>query len=330
MNYRVLNLGAGIQSSRILLGACLGELPKFDAVIFSDTGWEPKAVYDHLAWLETVAADAGMRIHKVGVGNIREDTLAYRQNRQSADGKRSASLPFFIRNPNGSNGIMPRQCTREYKIEPIERWIRRDLLGLKPGKRIPKGVTVERWYGISDDEASRATFPGLYKSKDKVIGQDLHGEPITIKTRQWKPTPWALNVYPLLCEEWTPAREIRPNHWLGRREQREDCKAWLATNFPDRSFPRSACIGCPFHSNEEWLSLSPEEFADAVDFDHQIRVREKDNARTATGKIRVNLNGEVYVHRQLIPLDQVDFSGSGNKGGGCGTLFDGMDGLCGV
>lgn len=330
MNYRVLNLGAGIQSSRILLGSCLGELPKFDAVIFSDTGWEPKAVYDHLAWLETVSEKAGMKIHKVTAGNIREDALAYRQNRKSADGKRFASLPFFIRNPNGSDGIMPRQCTREYKIEPIEKWIRRELLGLAPGKRIPKGVTVERWYGISDDEASRAAFPGQFKTKEKVIGQDLYGQPVTVKNREWKPTPWAINVYPLLCEEWHSTREIRTKYWLPRREQREDCKEWLKANYPGRKFPRSACIGCPFHSNEEWLSLPPEEFADAVEFDHQIRIREREDARTATGKVRINLNGEVYIHRQLVPLDQVDLRGAGSKGGGCGTLFDGQDGMCGV
>jgi hypothetical protein len=196
--------------------------------------------------------------------------------------------------------------------------------------RVSSVMTIWPSFSSSDDEATRAAFPGVYRSTKKTIGTDLFGQPVTVSPRSWKPTHWALNVYPLLCEEWTPAREIRPKFWLARREQRDDCKRWLASNYPGREFPRSACIGCPFHSNEEWLSLAPKERADAIEFDRDIRIRERENVRTKSGKVRVNLNGEVYVHRQLVPLDQVDFSKGGSKGGGCGTLFDGMDGLCGV
>jgi hypothetical protein len=39
---RVLSLGAGVQSTALLLMMIHGEVPKADAVIFSDTGWEPK------------------------------------------------------------------------------------------------------------------------------------------------------------------------------------------------------------------------------------------------------------------------------------------------
>ena len=52
----VLNLGAGVQSTTVLLRSIHGELPKIDCAVFSDTGWEPKAVYRHLDWLEAVAA----------------------------------------------------------------------------------------------------------------------------------------------------------------------------------------------------------------------------------------------------------------------------------
>ena len=47
-----------------------------------------------------------------------------------------------------------RQCTREYKIEPIEKEIRR-LLDVKKGNRVPKSVIVEQWIGISTDEIQR-------------------------------------------------------------------------------------------------------------------------------------------------------------------------------
>src|SRR5437764_521642 len=42
---RVLSLGAGVQSTTVLLMAMRGEIrDKLDCAIFADTGWEPKAV----------------------------------------------------------------------------------------------------------------------------------------------------------------------------------------------------------------------------------------------------------------------------------------------
>lgn len=49
---RALSLGAGLQSTTMALMAAHGENgPMPDYAIFADTGWEPTAVYDHLAWL---------------------------------------------------------------------------------------------------------------------------------------------------------------------------------------------------------------------------------------------------------------------------------------
>ena len=47
--------------------------------------------------------------------------------------------------------MLRRQCTREYKIEPIERAVR-SFLGVK---RVPRGVRVEALIGISWDEVQR-------------------------------------------------------------------------------------------------------------------------------------------------------------------------------
>ncbi len=53
---RVLSLGAGVQSTTLALMAAHGVVgPMPDCAIFADTGWEPKAVYDHLAWLRSPA-----------------------------------------------------------------------------------------------------------------------------------------------------------------------------------------------------------------------------------------------------------------------------------
>lgn len=54
---KVLSLGAGVQSTCLLLMAAEGHLPGLDAAIFADTGWEPRAVYDHLDRIEREIAE---------------------------------------------------------------------------------------------------------------------------------------------------------------------------------------------------------------------------------------------------------------------------------
>ena len=58
---RILSLGAGVQSTALLLMMIHGEIPKADAVIFADTGWEPAAVYKHLEKLEVLMAEHNIR-----------------------------------------------------------------------------------------------------------------------------------------------------------------------------------------------------------------------------------------------------------------------------
>lgn len=321
--FNILNLGAGWQSSRILLGSELGELPTFDACVFADTRWEPKAVYDHLAWMESYCTRN--KIVRVSAGDLRADSIEFRANRRSSDGKRFASIPAFTKNADGTTGRTKRQCTKEYKIIPIERWIRRELLGLAHGQRVPSGLIVRQWYGISDDEGQRASFPGKSKKRRLVVGSDLHGDPIIHDISMWYPTPWKSHVYCLLNEVWTPDRKIVEEKFFSRRQSRNDVGAWLAAKFRGRTIPRSACIGCPNRTNEEWKRLTPDEFRDAAAFDAEHRRQDASNAAAS----RKGLVGELYLHRQLVPLPMVDLSGDGERhGGGCGTLFDGEGGYC--
>ncbi|QNA77832.1 hypothetical protein C8250_009610 [Streptomyces sp. So13.3] len=125
-----------------------GILPKVDYAIFADTGWEPAAVYSHLDRLEReIAAPAGIPILRVTSGNIRDDALD--------PDHRFASMPLYILNKDGRPGMTRRQCTGEYKIKPIKKRVR-DLLGYPSPERVPKGVFVEQWVGISTDEFHRA------------------------------------------------------------------------------------------------------------------------------------------------------------------------------
>ncbi len=144
---RVLSLGAGVQSTALALMAARGVFTeKIDAAIFADTGWEPKAVYKQVDWLRT---QLPFPILIASTGNIRIDILARREFSQG----RYASIPWFMKMPDGTNGMGQRQCSSEYKLAPIMREVRRMLRAPMRG-RIASG-TVEVWIGISRDEASR-------------------------------------------------------------------------------------------------------------------------------------------------------------------------------
>jgi hypothetical protein len=147
---RVLSLGAGVQSTTLALMAAHGEVgPMPDCAIFADTGWEPKAVYDHLQWLMSPNV-LPFPVHIVSAGNIREDLIA----RGSARAQRFITIPAFLLT-GSKEGMGRRQCTSHYKVEPIRKKVR-ELLGVGPRSHVPAGA-AEMWIGISLDEVIRAT-----------------------------------------------------------------------------------------------------------------------------------------------------------------------------
>jgi hypothetical protein len=142
---RFLSLGAGVQSSTLALMIAHGELEPVEAAIFADTGWEPRHVYEWLDWLEK---QLPFPVHRVQRGNLREDTL-----RRSTVQERIAAIPWHMKMPNGDRAMGRRQCTMEYKIQPLTKKAR-ELVGLVPRQRA-KGVLCEMFIGISTDEALR-------------------------------------------------------------------------------------------------------------------------------------------------------------------------------
>jgi len=144
---KVLSLGAGVQSSTLLLMACRGAIEKPDLAIFADTGWEDPRTYQHLNWLEGEAAKAGLLVLRVQRGNIRDDLLNAAEMKMAF-----LQMPVFIRK-NGDLRMGRRHCTEYFKLRPIREQIRK-LLSVGPRARLPKDA-VELWVGISLDEARR-------------------------------------------------------------------------------------------------------------------------------------------------------------------------------
>ena len=183
----VISLGGGVQSSVMTLMASRGAFDRVpDCAIFADTHWEPPTIYTHLEWL---AGQLWFPLHVVDNGrSLREDVKALTNHSGSQN---YVDIPVYLKGRDGEgDGIGRRQCTDNYKIRPIRKKIR-DLLGLKPRQRVPSGVTVELWLGISTDEAIR-----MKTSRDR----------------------WITNHYPLIeaamsrqdCIDWWAAHYDRP------------------------------------------------------------------------------------------------------------------------
>lgn len=149
----ILSLGAGVQSTAILLASAKGILPKIDYAIFADTGWEPQSVYDHLDRIEReIAQPAGIPIFRVSAGNIRDELID--------ESKQFLKIPVHILKKNGGRSIGQRQCTNIYKVRPVCEKIR-ELLGAEtfPDGRVGRVgwyVQVDLQIGISTDEIIRA------------------------------------------------------------------------------------------------------------------------------------------------------------------------------
>lgn len=98
---RALSLGAGVQSTTLALLAAHGEIgPMPDCAIFANTGWEPKAVYEHLAWLMSPNV-LPFPVHIVSAGSIRDQLV------QAGEGNRWASIPAFAKTVTPAGAEVP-------------------------------------------------------------------------------------------------------------------------------------------------------------------------------------------------------------------------------
>jgi hypothetical protein len=139
-----LSLGAGVQSSALLVMSALGlrGCPRADFAVFADTQDEPQWVYDYLEILEQWGAEHGLPVCRTTKGKL-----------SSAKAGRFL-VPIFVEGNDGRAAMTFRKCSTEYKIEPILRFVR-EYLGVPPGRRVPPSVSVTALLGISIDEADR-------------------------------------------------------------------------------------------------------------------------------------------------------------------------------
>lgn len=168
----VLSLGAGVQSSALALMASDGViLPRPDFAIFADTQREPRSVYDHLSWLESILTYPVIRVTAGDLGALEVKT------RKSGNTGIDVMIPAYTLAADGTRGMISRQCTKNYKILPIVNKLR-DAVGkdaLKEWRKNKAVPLVRQLIGISMDEASRMTDNRLLwiKNEYPLVNKNL-------------------------------------------------------------------------------------------------------------------------------------------------------------
>ena len=224
-----------MQSTVMALMAEEGHIsPKPDYAVFADTGWEPNSVYDNINWLESVISYPIVR-----VSNGRS-LLADVQNGVNAQGKPWLTLPVFLADREGKEaGINWRQCTKNYKLDPIRRAVQ-VLLGVEPRQNMSAETNVEMWLGISTDEAMRIK-----------------------PSRNW----WINNRYPLITDY--PMNRDDCRRWFSDRYPERELMRSACIGCPFRS--SSSWL--------EIKIKEPEQFEQAVQLDKMIRSPEHNAGR---------------------------------------------------
>lgn len=259
----IISLGAGVQSSTMALMAAKGEItPMPIAAIFADTQNESRATYAFIEWIESQLPFPVVHVSK---GDLWQHVITPYINRKGEENCRT--VPAFVKNPDGTQGLMKTNCSTEFKKQEVHKaiTIQMKLHGVK---------NAVQWIGISTDEISR-----VKDSKRSTIE----------------------NRYPL----------------IDKRMSRGDCIEWLKrNNLPIP--PRSACIFCPLRDNNQWREMDRDEFKQAIRFEAAYQA--------AHGYLGESVP---FLHRQMVPLNQVDFSTEEERGQ-LNMFNNECEGMCGV
>lgn len=159
----ILSFGAGMQSTALALMSCENAnaglkgqpiphplVPIYDLVIFCDLGFEPPWVKSQVEFTRKACEQAGLWF-KVLDSNLYIDFM------KNFGERRTVSIPWWTLSDDGHKSIMPRNCTIDYKVTAISKFVHWEVLGYKKGQRLrPEDKKAHRMHmGFSFEEKRR-------------------------------------------------------------------------------------------------------------------------------------------------------------------------------
>lgn len=145
---KILSCGAGMQSTALALMSCENKIaagnghgtvhplvPIYDAVIFCDLGMEPPWVMAQVHFIRRACESAGIHFKIL-------DSPLYADFMKNFGERRTISIPWWTIKDDGHKSKMPRNCTIDYKVEVISKYVRWELLGYRKRWLAEQGVEM--------------------------------------------------------------------------------------------------------------------------------------------------------------------------------------------
>ena len=183
---KILSCGAGMQSTALALISCENKLaaiqghpaphpivPIYDAVLFCNLGMEPPWVLAQVDFIQRACESAGIRFEVL-------DAPLYADFMKNFGERRTISIPWWTVSSDGHKSKMPRNCTIDYKVEVISKFVRWTLLGYRKGQRLR-----------SEDHKSHEMHMGFSFEEQRRCKEN--------------PNPMFVNRFPLVDMGWTRA-----------------------------------------------------------------------------------------------------------------------------
>ncbi|RKO63231.1 hypothetical protein [Caldibacillus debilis] len=148
--FHVLSFGGGTQSAWLLDQHIRGFID-YDLIVFADTGAEPQFIHEQVAWWKQRMRDQGCTTpfqivtHNRFQGGLEEMLFRY----IFTDYDRFQMVAHC-----DGGGMLPRQCTVDFKIVPAQRAARRMVMG--KNSTFPNDVAIVMDIGFAADEQRRA------------------------------------------------------------------------------------------------------------------------------------------------------------------------------
>ena len=146
------------------------EVPIYDAIIFCDLGSEPRWVYDQVYFIRCACEDASIPFFVLET-NLHSDYI------KNFGKSRVVSIPFWSLDIDGKKGKMMRNCTIDYKINAIQKFVRTEFLGYRKGQRTKvedmKAHEMHLGFSIEEQRRCKENSHKMFVNKFPLVDMGL-------------------------------------------------------------------------------------------------------------------------------------------------------------
>lgn len=180
---KILSFGAGMQPTALALMSCENALAKsfgkgspyllvpiYDSVIFCDLGFEPPWVEKQAAFVQSACKRSGIHYKKL-------DMPLYHDLIQNFEKRRVVSIPWWTLDEDGHKSKMPRNCTLDYKVHAISKYVRWELLGYRKGQRLrnedKKAHEMHMGFGFEEQKRCKENPNPMFVNKFPLVEMEM-------------------------------------------------------------------------------------------------------------------------------------------------------------